>query len=67
MLKTDAIIHNYHGSPFIVRSCVNMRHKYNDGTTRIWMQVPLRDETAARAWLARVYPSVPVRVINHKF
>ena len=67
MLKCDAIIHNYVGSEFIVKSCVNVRNKYDDGTIRIFLQVPIRDESAARAWLARVYPDVPVRVINHKF
>lgn len=66
MLKCDAIIHNYVGSEFIVRSCVNVRNKYENGVTRIFLQVPLRDESVARAWLARVYPDVPVRVINHK-
>jgi len=67
MLKCDAIIHNYGNSPYVARSCVNLRNKYDCGEARIFLQVPLRNEQAARAWLARVYPDIPIRVINHKF
>jgi hypothetical protein len=62
---TDAIIHNYPTCPYVAKSCVHVRNQRSSGRARITLRVPLRDEEAARAWLARAYPSAPIRVINH--
>lgn len=57
----NAIIHVFPNSPYIVKAAVNIR-----AGNKILFGAVLRDADAARNWLARRFPELPYRVINHK-
>jgi hypothetical protein len=56
----NAVIHFYPRSPYIARAAVNIREG-----ERIRGRFILRDVSAARDFLRRVYPAIPSRVIVH--
>lgn len=60
MFCDNAVLHYYPGSPYLARCSVSIR-----AGKKIVLRAVLRDVSAAREWLERIYPGIPKRVIIH--
>ncbi len=56
----NAVLHAFPHSPWIAKCAVNVRQG-----KKIVLRAVLRDEKAARAWLARVFPDINCKLIIH--
>ena len=60
-MKIDnAIVHYYPLSPYIPKIQINLREG-----AKIKLSVVLKDHAAAAGYLARCFPGVPVKLIDH--
>lgn len=60
MFCDNAVLHYFPASPYLARCSVSLR-----SGKKIVLRAVLRDVSAARAWLERIYPGIPARVIIH--